>query len=212
MQKQKIILITIFVLVVAYVGGSYLYKNWYAQNLGFMSKENTALFVRPHSPIYGEESAKVFIIDFFDPACETCKAFHPFVEKLMEKHPGKLKLVLRYAPFHKDSYYVVQMLEASKLQGKYDQTLKVIFKYQDKWASHHSPNIALLWGYLPEAGIDVEKLRDDMKRPEIDAAIKQDIADGKTLGVNQTPDFFVNGKPLKKFGYKELQELIESEL
>lgn len=51
-----------------------------------------------------------------------------------------------------------------------------------------------------------------MKRPEIDAAIKQDIADGKTLGVNQTPDFFVNGKPLKKFGYKELQELIESEL
>jgi len=55
-------------------------------------------------------------------------------------------------------------------------------------------------------------LRDDMKKPEIDAIIKQDIADSKTLGVTKTPQFFVNGKPLIKFGYKELQELIESEL
>lgn len=212
MKKQTLIIASLFILVLAYFGGSYLYKNQYSANVNFMAKENTALFVRPHSPVYGEETATTYIIDFFDPACETCKAFHPFVESIMEKHPGKIKLVLRYAPFHKDSYYVVQMLEAAKLQNKYDQTLKVLFKYQGQWASHHSPNIALIWGYLPEAGIDVEKLRDDMKRPEIDAAIKQDIEDGKALNVTQTPQFFVNGKPLKKFGYKELEELIESEL
>jgi 2-hydroxychromene-2-carboxylate isomerase len=66
--------------------------------------------------------------------------------------------------------------------------------------------------FLPEAGIDIEKLKDDMKKPEIDALIKQDIADTKTLGVKATPEFFVNGKPLLKFGFKELQALIESEL
>lgn len=212
MQKQKIILISLIVLVIAYFGGSYLYKAWYTNNLGFIAKENTSVFVRLHSPTYGEESAKIYIIDFFDPACETCRAFHPFVENIMKKHPGKFKLVLRYAPFHTDSYYVVQMLEAAKFQGKYDETLHVLFKYQDRWASHHSPNIALIWAFLPEAGLDVEKLKDDMKKPEIDAIIKQDIEDGKTLGVTKTPQFFVNGKPLIKFGYKELQELIESEL
>lgn len=212
MQKQKIIFISLFVLVIAYFGGSYLYKSWYTQNLGFIAKDNASVFVRPHSPTYGEDSAKIYIIDFFDPACETCRAFHPFVEGIMKKHPGKFKLVLRYAPFHTDSYYVVQMLEAAKFQNKYDETLKVLFKYQDRWASHHSPNISLIWAFLPEAGLDVEKLRDDMKKPEIDASIKQDIADGKTLGVTKTPQFFVNGKPLIKFGYKELQELIESEL
>ena len=104
------------------------------------------------------------------------------------------------------------MIEAARLQGKYLEALEVIYKYQDKWASHHMPNIALIWGFLPEAGIDIEKLRDDMKKPEIDALIKQDIADTKTLGVKATPEFFVNGKPLIKFGYKELQTLIESEL
>ena len=51
-----------------------------------------------------------------------------------------------------------------------------------------------------------------MKKPEIEALIAQDIADVKTLGVKATPEFFVNGKPLLKFGYKELQALIESEL
>lgn len=212
MKKQYIIFVSLFALVILYFGGSYLYKNQYTKSMDFMAKENTALFVRPHSPVFGNDGAKTFIIEFFDPACETCKEFSPFVKNLMSKHPNDIKLVLRYAPFHKDSYYVVQMLEASKYQEKYNETLNVIFKYQNKWSNHNSPNIALLWSYLPEAGVDIEKLRDDMKRPEVDAAIKMDIEDGKTLGVHQTPEFFVNGKPLIKFGYKELEDLVNSEL
>lgn len=47
-----------------------------------------------------------------------------------------------------------------------------------------------------------------MKKPEISERIKQDFADIKTLGVKQTPEFFVNSKPANSFGYKELQELI----
>lgn len=212
MKKQKIIIASLFILVLVYVAGSYLYKSHYSKNMDFMAKENVEVFIRPHSPIYGNENAKTYIIEFFDPACETCKDFHPFVKNIMKKHPNDLKLVLRYAPFHKDSYYVVAMLEAARLQGKYDETLNVLFKYQDKWASHHSPDIAKIWAFLPEAGVDVEKIRDDMKKPEIDALIRQDMADVKTLGVTKTPQFFVNGKPLLKFGYRELQELIESEL
>ena len=130
----------------------------------------------------------------------------------MKQHPDKIKLVLRYAPFHKDSSVVVAMLEAARLQGKYLETLGVIYKYQDKWASHHTPNIGLIWAFLPEAGVDIEKIKEDMKKPEIEALIAQDIADVKTLGVKATPEFFVNGKPLLKFGYKELQAHIESEL
>ena len=51
-----------------------------------------------------------------------------------------------------------------------------------------------------------------MKKPEIEALIKQDLEDIKTLGIKATPEFFVNGKPLTKFGMKELQDLIESQL
>jgi protein-disulfide isomerase len=51
-----------------------------------------------------------------------------------------------------------------------------------------------------------------MRDPEIAAIIQQDLADVKTLNVRKTPGFLVNGKPLPSFGYKQLQELVESEI
>jgi len=208
MKKQTLVIASLFTLVLLFVGGSYFYKNADHSIVG----EKTSALMRPHAYVIGNPNAKTTIVEFFDPACETCKSFYPFVKNILKQNPDKIKIVLRYAPFHTDSYYVVAMIEAARLQGKYLEALEVIYKYQDKWASHHTPNIALIWGFLPEAGIDIEKLRDDMKKPEIDALIKQDIADTKVLGVKATPEFFVNGKPLIKFGFKELQALIESEL
>ena len=51
-----------------------------------------------------------------------------------------------------------------------------------------------------------------MNDPEIAGLIQQDLADAKTLNVRKTPGFFVNGKPLSRFGYQQLQELVESEI
>lgn len=208
MKKQWIIISTFIALVGLYFAGSYVYQN--ADHS--LKDEKTVALIRPHAFVLGNPNAKTTIVEFFDPACETCRNFYPFVKNIMKQHPDKIKLVLRYAPFHKDSSVVVATLEAARLQGKYLETLGVIYKYQDKWASHHTPNIGLIWAFLPEAGVDIEKIKEDMKKPEIEALIAQDIADVKTLGVKATPEFFVNGKPLLKFGYKELQALIESEL
>ena len=208
MKKQTLIVLSIAIFALLYIGGSWLYKNFVSS----VSNELIIALVRPFFFFFFYLTAKTVIVEFFDPACETCRAFFPFVKNIMKQHPDKIKLVLRHAPFHTDSYYVVQMLEAAKYQNKYFETLDVLYKYQDKWTMNHRVNIAPIWAFLGEAGLDIEKLRDDMKRPEVDEKIKQDIADTKTLNVMQTPEFFVNGKPLKRFGYKELQELIESEL
>ena len=209
MNKQLLIASSLLLFAALYFGGSYLYQK---SNVSVSSDKQSAL-VRPTAFVLGNPDAKTTIVEFFDPACETCKSFYPFVKNILKQHPDKLKLVLRYAPFHTDSYYVVAMIEAARLQNKYLEALEVIYKYQDKWASHTgTPNIGLIWSFLPEAGIDVEQLKNDMKKPEIDAIIKQDIADTKTLGIRATPEFFVNAKPLVKFGKIELQALIDSEL
>ncbi len=42
--------------------------------------------------------------------------------------------------------------------------------------------------------------------------IMQDMDDARRLGVNKTPGYFVNGRPLEPFGYEPLEALIESEL
>jgi protein-disulfide isomerase len=47
-----------------------------------------------------------------------------------------------------------------------------------------------------------------MNDPAIAAVIEQDLAAARTLGLRKTPSFFVNGEPLREFGYRQLEELV----
>ena len=212
MKKQYIIIFSGALLILLFVLGIYLYKNYQAEKLDFMARENAAVFVREYSQTLGSDDARVFLIKFSDPACETCAAFHPFVKRLMAVNPGKIKLVIRYAPFHDGADYFVKILEAARKQGKYWETLDVMYKTQRYWASHHNPKPQLIWRFLPRAGLNLEKIRKDMNDPEIQQIIDQDLADARTLNVRKTPGFFVNGKPLERFGYQQLRDLVESEI
>jgi protein-disulfide isomerase len=212
MKKQLIVFISIVFLILLFVLGVNLYKSQRAKKYGFLAQENASTFVREYSQTLGSDDAKVYLVKFSDPACETCAAFHPFVKKLMAVNQGKIKLVIRYAPFHDGADYFVKILEAAKRQGKYWETLDIMYKTQRHWASHHNPQPQRIWKFLPSAEVDLEKIRIDMNDPEIGKIIQQDLADAKTLNVRKTPGFFVNGKPLPSFGYEQLQELVESEM
>ena len=211
---MKKILFGLFCFVVT--GGFLLaasaYKQRRAEKLGFMARDNAQTFVRPHSPVLGAEDAKVYIVEFTDPACETCAAFSGFIKQGMAAHPGKLKLVVRYAPFHAGAADAAKVLEAARRQGKFWETLDLLYASQGEWTEHHHVDMTRLWPLLPKAGLDVERIRKDMADPEIAKAIEQDMADARTLGVQKTPGFFVNGRPLEPFGFEPLQTLIESEI
>ncbi len=212
MSKQKIILIAVAVLVLIFFLGSYLYKDAQAQKASAIAKKSEEVFIRDYSTIVGKKDAKVTLVEFLDPACGACRAFYPLIKKIMEEHPDQIKHVIRYAPFHQGSTEVVKIIEASKLQDKYFETLELLFRYQNKWTINHKVDIKMVWKILPGIGLDIEKLQNDIKNPKFDKLIEQEIADAKKLGVKKTPGYFVNGKPLQKFGYEQLKELIESQL
>jgi protein-disulfide isomerase len=211
-MKYIIFAFSCLVFFVAFIFASTFYKDKQTEKLSFMAQENAAVFVRDHSQSLGSDDAKVYLIEFMDPACETCAAFFPFVKQIMNANPGKIKLVLRYAPFHDGADYFVKILEAAKKQGKYWETLDVMYKSQPYWASHHNPQPQKIWQFLPKAGLNLEQIKKDMTDPAIVKLIEQDLADAKTLNVQKTPGFIVNGKPLQTFGYQQLQELIQSEI
>jgi protein-disulfide isomerase len=211
-MKHIIFGLSAVVLIIAFMFGSSYYKGKQTQKYGFMAKENAELFVRDHSQTYGSDDAKVYLIEFMDPACETCAAFAPFVKKIMAANPGKIKLVLRYAPFHDGADYFVKILEAAKKQGRYWETLDVMYKSQPYWASHSNPQPQRIWQFLPQAGVDVQQIRKDMNDPAIVKIIEQDLADAKTLNVKKTPGYFANGKPLQTFGSRQLLDLVQSEI
>jgi len=189
-----------------------VYNEKKSDDLGELAARNAQYLVRDYSPTLGDPNAKVTIVEFFDPACETCKAFHPLVKQIMAANPGRIKLVLRYLPLHKGSDYVAKFLEASRLQNRFWETLEIIFAKQSLWASHHNPQPEKIWSLLTGSGLDLSKNREDMALPEIAQHVQQDLADGRQLQVSKTPGFFVNGKPLVQFGYEQLQQLVNSEI
>lgn len=212
MKKHHIVLSAAATLAFVFVAGGYFYKNQQSKRLGFMAKENASLFVRAHSKTLGADDARVYLVEFFDPACETCRVFAGHVKELMAAYPGKIKLVLRYAPFHHGADAMVKILEASRRQGKYWETLQIMFRTQPYWTKHHRVIPEAIWEFLPRTGLDLAQLREDMNAPEIAQLIQQDLADAKTLNVRKTPEFFVNGRPLPKFGYAQLKALVEEEI
>ena len=212
MRKEQLVIPVGILLVVAFAVGTFAFRGKQAEELAFMARENAETFVRPHSRTIGPEDAKVYLVEFTDPACETCAAFHPFTKHLVDQHPGKIKVVLRYAPFHEGSENVVRMLEAAGRQGKYWETLELVLSTQAQWTSGHQVIPEQLLPILAQSGLDMERLQADMNDAAITQIIGQDLADAASLGVRQTPGFFVNGKPLVTFGYETLQALVEAEV
>ena len=168
--------------------------------------------IRPHSPTEGKPEAPVVIVEFFDPACGTCRMFYPEVKALMAQYPDRIRLVLRYAPFHQGSDKVVAVLEAARRQGKFWPALEAMFAGQDDWASNHTAKVDLVWKYLEPVSLNMEQLAFDVTAPEVQQAIAQDMRDANTLGVSQTPEYFVNGKPLPSFGLAQLKQLVADEV
>ena len=210
-QKHLMILSAVFLLI-AFVAGALYYKSNQAQAAVQAYRRDRATFVRDYSPTHGDASAKVEIVEFFDPACDTCKEFYPMVKKLMDEHPGRIRLYERYAPFHNGSDSVVKLLAAANLQGKFWETLEAVFAAQALWAPQHRPQPELVWNYIGGVGLDIRKLRQDMESPEMDKIVQQDLGDARKLNVKATPEFFVNGKPLPTWGWDQLKTLVQEEL
>lgn len=189
---------------------------WYASQQDVqgkvMSASDRSALIRAHSPSLGSADAPVVIVEFFDPACGTCRTFYPLVKQLMAGHPNRIRLVMRYAPFHKGSDRVVAILEAARRQGKFWSTLEALFASQSQWVSNHTVNADLTWPLLGGTGLNMEQLAIDLTAPDLQQVIAQDLQDANTLGVSQTPEYFVNGRPLPSFGFEQLRQLVDEEL
>ena len=211
MKKSVIVIGTIVLAAVAFIGGSRLYQQSQTSERAGLASSRSANLVRPHSPIFGSESAKVTIVEFLDPACETCGAMAPLVKSLVTASFGQVRLVVRYAPLHQGSDQIVRILEAARLQGKYWQALDAVLASQSMWASHDNPRPELVWNIIGNVGVDIAQAKADLQNPKITEALRLDREDLVALKVTKTPEFFVNGKPLPQFGSEQLKALVKSE-
>jgi len=210
MKRKTLFITAAVVLLAAFVVGTLVYHVDKADSAQAVERE--ALLVRDHAPTVGPADAKVHIVEFLDPACETCATFYPFVKRMMAANPGRIRVSIRYAPFHKNADQVVKVLEATRRQGKYWEALEALLKSQARWSPNHTPQPDLVWIELEGLGLDLDRVRQDMNAPDIARNVQQDIADARALDVDKTPEFFVNGKPMPSFGFEQLTTLVTDAL
>jgi len=202
----------IVALLLALLAGAALYKSKTTSDAPATDSARQAALASEHSPALGDAGARVHIVEFLDPACETCAQFYPLVKQLLAEHPGKLRVSLRHVAFHDGAEYAIRVLEASRNQDKYWQTLEALFASQAQWAPQHTVQPELVDQAIAGIGLDLQRLAADMSSPEVTARIERDRADAMSLKVTATPEYFVNGRPLPSFGYDQLLGLVNEEL
>ena len=212
MNKKWIVISTAAAIVVAFIAGTLVFRDRSTVAVTQAVQNNNEALVRAHSPVYGNPDARVTIVEFFDPACETCRIFYPIVKRMVNSSFGQVRLVVRYAPLHKGSDTAIKILEAARKQDKYWEVVEKTFANQPQWAAHGNPQPELIWDVIKDTGLDMAKARTDAASPEIEQLLRQDLADMMALKVDKTPGFFVNGRPLEVFGDEQLKTLVQEEV
>ncbi len=220
MRKDVLILLAIAGLVIAaaFVGSSY-YKSSLEKERQPTAAANSPM-IREDSPTLGPADAKVTLVEFVDPECESCAAFAPVIKKLLAEYDGQLRFVMRYMPLHPNSVPAGNFLEAAGEQGKYWQAQEMLFQKQGEWGERHGapasapkPDVpALFEKYAIDLGLDVAKVKTAINENKFGAKFERDRRDGQSLGVRQTPTIFVNGRRLNRLSEIDLKALIEAEL
>jgi len=222
MNKKVLVLLAIvgIVAIAGVVGASY-YRGSVQSGPVAAGKKVPEELVRADSPSIGPADAKVTVVEFYDPECESCASFHQVVKTLQKEFEGKVRFVSRYATFHKNAKLAAIYTEAAGEQGKYWQMQEKLFEKQDEWGEKHGHGAQPVPAgsastyfdkYAQELGLNVEQLKASVADPKHAEKIDRDMRDVSVLKVQRTPTFFVNGRMLARLNQQDLRTLIREEL
>lgn len=207
MKKQIIVGIALLALVVA------AFSIWVNTR---PTEGNRDSFVASHSPVLGDTRAPVTIVEFFDPACESCAAMSPYVKEILSRYPEDVRLVLRYATFHGEiSREAVEILESAREQQLFERVLTAFFRNHSAWAGHSlSPEKgkATLWKIALGTGLNEQRARAYIAENKTEKVIAEDLKLINELNIEGTPTFYVNGEKLNELGPEQLNQLVSDAL
>ncbi len=159
----------------------------------------TVMLVAPRIPVksaghpeIGGKSAPVTIVEFSDFQCPFCGRVEPTLKQVREKYGDKVRLVYLDFPLgiHDHAIDAASAAHCAGEQGKFWQFHDAMFADQSKLASSD------LKADAKKLGLDTAKFNDCLDKGKYKSAIEADLAQGRELGVDGTPAFFINGRPL----------------
>ena len=158
------------------------------------------------SPSIGNPKAPITIVEFSEFQCPYCSRVAPYLDSLLKKYPKELRLIYKHFPlsFHKDAPAAAAASMAAQNQGKF-------WEFRYALAPHYKElNDSTFLKVARQVGLNMEKFKKEMvldaaKQARIDA----DFQLGVQVGVQGTPNFYINGKRQDRFSPDMIEKMIQ---
>lgn len=170
------------------------------------------LFKQPSDPVVGNPNGKITIVEFFDYQCPHCVDMAPIMDAILKANPN-LRVVYKEFPIRGPlSETASRAALAAHKQGKYHEF------YSALMSANQPLTEAIIFQIAKAQGLDVDKLKTDMKDPSIDKQLKDNAKLAQDLKLLGTPAFFIGKSDATgNISYipgqatqKQLQEIIDS--
>jgi protein-disulfide isomerase len=143
-------------------------------------------------PSLGSAAAPITIVEFSDFQCPFCKRVQPALKEVREKYGDKVRFVYMDfpLPMHNHALDAAKAGRCAAEQGKFWPYHDAMFADQ----SRESP--ADLKATAKNLGLDSTKFDICFDQAKYEAGVRADMEQGKQLGIDGTPAFFINGRML----------------
>ncbi|MBC8132251.1 MAG: thioredoxin domain-containing protein, partial [Deltaproteobacteria bacterium] len=160
-------------------------------------------------PGKGPATAKVNIVIFSDFQCPFCSRVTPTLDRITKDYGGQVRMFFRHnpLPFHADAPLASEASLAAEAQGKF-------WEMHDKlFANQQNIKRPDLEKYAQELGLDMGKFKGYLDAKTGGPRVKADMALATQIGVQGTPNFFINGRPIRgALPFEEFKKVIDEEI
>jgi protein-disulfide isomerase len=200
-NKSMVGIVIILIAIAAMLGAKYIKT---AINL---SQKKSS-----ESKLKGVANAPIQITEFADLQCPACANGAKLLKKIMDEHPQSIRLQFKYFPLaavHQHSILASRYAECSAEQGKFWAFSDEAFGRQDQWKGLFDAHPAFDQ-IAKDIGLNTQALNTCLQDPKVDDLIEKNRAEGKALGVQSTPTYFINA--VMVVGTKNLELELEKYL
>lgn len=148
-------------------------------------EERAGLLSSPLTPYSGDAISAVTLIEFYDYQCSPCKANYPELERVRATE-ANVRFVYGQLPIYgSHSIMAARAVIAAHRQGLFDAYHAALM------TANTGLDMDSLYAAATNVGLDVEKLRADMRDPQILQYLEEIRLLTESLGVTGTPTFII---------------------
>ena len=162
--------------------------------------------------VYGNKNAPVTLIKWLDFQCPYCAQSVPLVDAIMKKYPNDVKIVFKNFPleFHQEAQKASEYVLAAEKQGKFLEMYHAIYDDYKNLKNNKDYPLEI----AKKIGLDVEKLKQDLNDPSIQARIAKEVNELRNSGMQRlsVPKFLINGREPRGRNLELWSQMIDAEI